>query len=91
MRHPAPRPESLARTFTVREAMAAGMSRDRLRARDLAHPFVGARAADTPVDVRGLALALAPLLTAGQYFSHLTAAELHGMRMPEGRGALRVT
>jgi len=66
------------------------MSRDRLRARDLAHPFVGARTADTPVDVLGFALALAPLLTAGQYFSHLTAAELHGMRMPEGRRAHRV-
>lgn len=67
----------------MREAITAGMSRDRLRAGDLAHPFVGARAVDTPTDVHGLAAALAPLQTADQFFSHLTSAELHGMRMPE--------
>lgn len=70
--------------------MTAGMTRDRLRAQDLTHPFVGARALDTPADVHGLAAALAPLQTEDQFFSHLTSAELHGMRMPEGRRTLQL-
>jgi hypothetical protein len=90
MRDPGPLPESLDWAFTVRDAMSVGMSRDRLRARDLAHPFVGARVRDAPVDVQSAARALAPLLNSAQYFSHLTSAELHGMRMPEGRRALQV-
>ncbi len=90
MRHPAARPDTLRRSFTVSEALTAGMSRDRLRARDLARPFVGARAVAAPADVHELAAALVPLLSADQYFSHLTAAELHGMRLPEGRQAHQV-
>jgi len=88
MRHPAPRSPSLGESFTVREALETGMSRDRLRARDLSRPFVGARTVNAPIVTRDLAQALAPLLRADQYFSHLTAAELQGMRMP-GRGWLQ--
>lgn len=61
------------------------MTRDRLRVRDLSRPFVGARTVNAPIVIRDFAQALAPLLRADQYFSHLTAAELQGMRMPEWR------
>lgn len=83
MRTPDPLPESLGPHFTVADALDAGATRDRLRARDLTRPFTGARSLAMPQDVRARALALVPLLHPDQYFSHLTAAQLQGLRMPE--------
>ena len=85
MRPPQPLPDSLGPDFTVAEALERGVTRDRLRARDLVQPFTGARSVAAPDDVRSRALALAPLLDADQYFSHLTSAQLLGLRMPERR------
>lgn len=85
MRIPAPLPDGLGAAFRVAEALTVGVTRDRLRARDLARPFTGARSRQTPSDLAGRAAALSPLLHPDQYFSHTTAAELLGMRMPERR------
>lgn len=83
MREPKPLPPSLGPSFAVAEAIAAGITADRLRARDLARPFWGGRTTPPPSSLRETALALAPLLHPDQHFSHLTAAELQGLRMPE--------
>jgi hypothetical protein len=83
MRRPAPLPEGLGPTFSVGDALAHGATRDRLRALDLARPFTGGRSRETPFGADACAHALAPLLHPDQYFSHLTAAELLGMRLPE--------
>jgi hypothetical protein len=83
MRTPEPLPRSLDTAFSVAAALDAGVTRDRLRTRDLARPYTGGRARDEPHDVRSRALALVPLLHPDQYFSHTTAAELQGLRMPE--------
>jgi hypothetical protein len=85
MRHPAALPPGLGGAFTVTEAHSAGVTPRRLRAADLSHPFVGARSLDEPETTADRCRALAPLLTARQYFSHLTAAELLGLRLPERR------
>lgn len=83
MRTPQPLPGTLGPDFTVAAALEKGATRDRLRATDLAHPFWGARSVAAPDDVFSRALALAPLLHPDQYFSHVTAARLLGLRMPE--------
>lgn len=85
MRRPRPLPATLSDAFTVGEALTAGVTPDRLRTPDLARPFTGARSRVDPLGTRAQALALLPLLGPDQYFSHLTAAELHGMRLPEQR------
>ncbi|MEY2848036.1 MAG: hypothetical protein RI885_701 [Actinomycetota bacterium] len=73
--------------FAVDRAHAAGIGRGRLRSRDLAAPFRGARvpASTKPpasdrveVHVRWRCEALAPVLTGSQFFSHTTAAHLWG-------------
>lgn len=59
------------------------MSRSRLRAGDLEHPFAGVRVRSGGVgDVRAAASAYAVKLTPGEFFSHATAAVLHGMWLP---------
>lgn len=85
MRTPEPLPRVLGSSFSVSAALAAGASTDRLRARDLARPFWGGRVRQPPEGPRDLTLALLPLLHPDQYFSHVTAAELQGLRMPERR------
>ena len=84
-RRPAPLPEPLTGgPFTVDAAQRHGVARARLRASDLSAPFHGVRAGERPADVVTLARAYAPLLAPGQYFSHVTAARIHGLRMPLG-------
>jgi len=83
MRTPEPLPSALGAAFTVADALDAGATRDRLRALDLARPFTGGRTRASPRSLRESALALVPLLHADQYFSHVTAAQLHELRMPE--------
>ena len=58
------------------------MSASRLRAKDLERPFVGVRAVAAPQTVEDLARAYAPILAPGEFFSHATAAVLHGMWLP---------
>ncbi|THG29681.1 endonuclease domain-containing protein [Naasia lichenicola] len=70
--------------FTVAQAMAAGVSRSRLRAGDLASPFHGVRSPQRPASLIGRAYAYAPKLLHGRFFSHTTAAVLLKMRMPTG-------
>lgn len=85
MRRPGPLPEGLSRAFSVAEALEGGATRDRLRALDLARPYTGGRTRSVPLGTEESAEALAPLLHPDQYFSHLTAAELLGLRLPERR------
>jgi hypothetical protein len=84
--------------FSTRDADAAGVARHRLRATDLRRPFRGIRSTvleQEPATARGSAtiaelreharqrvLDYAPRLTAGQFFSHTSAALLWGMPLP---------
>jgi hypothetical protein len=83
MRRPSPLPTELAGTpFTVAEAAAAGVGRQRLRASDLHAPFHGVRSSSplaTPLD---LARAYAARMPEQQFFSHVTAAQLWDFPMP---------
>jgi len=82
MPQPRPLPPELGPAFTYAQAIAGGASARRLRNTDVATPFRGARATFTTADAPSLARAYLPLLHPGQYFSHLTAAQLLGLRMP---------
>ena len=68
--------------FSVRQAEVAGLSPSRLRAKDLTSPFSGVRMATAPSSVLDLARAYSPKLRDGEFFSHATAALLHGMWLP---------
>jgi very-short-patch-repair endonuclease len=82
-RAPNPLPRPLGSTpFSTSAAIGAGVSVSRLRAKDLEHPFVGVRMIAAPASVEDLAHAYAPILTPGEFFSHATAAVLHGMWLP---------
>lgn len=82
---PGPLPESLSASgFSVQQARRQGVSRKRLRARDLSAPYYGVRVAIPPSDPRSRAIAYAARMPPSQFFSHTTAAQLHGLRMPEG-------
>lgn len=76
-----PLPDDLGRTFTVQDALSAGVSRGRLRASDLSTPFRGARAPDGHGD-RDAMRALVLLLGNEAAFSHTTAAALMGLPVP---------
>ncbi|MBG6108573.1 hypothetical protein [Frigoribacterium sp. CG_9.8] len=85
-RHRAIPPSLSERVFTVPEAVSAGVTKRRLRGSDLAAPFfavrVAAATAVTP-SISTLAHAFAVRLASDQFFSHLTAATLLGLRLPE--------
>ncbi len=76
-------PESLSASgFTVGEARQQGMSRRRMRASDLRSPFHGVRTGHETPDARSRALAYASKMPPNHFFSHTTAAQLLGLRMP---------
>ncbi|WP_207455019.1 DUF559 domain-containing protein [Herbiconiux sp. SYSU D00978] len=83
-------PPTLGRAFTVAEARAAGVTRNRLAATDLAAPFHGLRTPAAPAGLVGRAgakarcLALEPVLRSGDRFSHLTAVALLDLPLPLG-------
>lgn len=80
-----PLPEPLLeRPFHIREAGELGVSRSRLRAKDLDHPHPGVRVARraTPPTVVQRARDYAAKMPEGGFFSHTTAAVLHGMWLP---------
>ena len=91
----APLPGPLGDDFSVRTAMALGVTRRRLRGADLERPFRGARTVSAPVTppddspygrqrqarLRG-ARAFAPLLRPDQFLSHESASALWGAPLP---------
>jgi very-short-patch-repair endonuclease len=82
-RRPQPLPEPLLwGPFTVAEARKQGLPPGRLRAADLAAPFRGVRTPGPVDSLRGLCEAYAARMPPGQYFSHLTAAQLWGFPLP---------
>jgi hypothetical protein len=84
MPRPTPLPPTLPPSFSYAGAIEVGVTPRRLRASDLEHPFRGVRSAAPISDTVALASTYAARMLEGQYFSHLTAAQLLGLRMPEG-------
>lgn len=83
MPKPRPLPPHLrARPFTTSEAIQAGASPRRLRARDLDSSVWGVRAPSLQVTLVQRCALLQLRLPAGAYFSHSTAALLHGLPVP---------
>jgi very-short-patch-repair endonuclease len=80
MKPHAPIPHSLLyRPFTFAEGEQAGLSRGRLRAYDIQHPYHGVRDANPePLSFLRRCDALAARLPSDAFFSSLTAARLHG-------------
>jgi len=71
------------RPFSVREAIDVGVRPDRLRRKDLRAEFHGVRTpAHLPGDFTTRCRTYATRLKSGQFFSHVTAARLWGMRLP---------
>jgi hypothetical protein len=84
-----PLPVELGTDFTVRQARAAGVLRDRLTAQDVWAPFHGVRhlRSSDLTTVLDLCRAYEPRLTSAQFFSHQTAATLWDLPLarPHGR------
>jgi hypothetical protein len=73
-----------AQPFLAADALAAGVPPHRLRAKDLDTPFHGVRRpriADPSLEEQ--CRAYASRATASEFFSHVTAARLWGMRLPQ--------
>ncbi|MFD1720075.1 DUF559 domain-containing protein [Amnibacterium endophyticum] len=68
--------------FSIGAARTAGAGRKRTDAPRLARPFAGVRAREAPADVRALAAAYLPKMAPHEFFSHRTAALLHGLWLP---------
>jgi hypothetical protein len=87
-----PLPEPIDRgPFSVREAIALGVTRDRLRSGDLQRVFHGVRA--TGLDLSLLVdrcRAYSPRMNPAHAFSHLTAAELYRFPLPAGGRSLQL-
>lgn len=80
----APLPPELTTTpFAVAAARSLGVTADRLRSRDLTRPFHGVRTVVPPTDLRMLCAAYLPRLGDGHVFSHITAARLWQMPLPQ--------
>ncbi|WP_438853525.1 hypothetical protein [Agromyces sp. M3QZ16-3] len=86
MKSPSPLPPALAgRPFSVHRAVALGVSRGRLPARDLEIPFRAVRAPVGTDSLAELCRAYAERMPPGHVFSHATAALLWGLPLPSGR------
>ena len=84
MPQPRPLPRELHRTaFTPADAARFGVGPERLRRRDIEHPFHGIAAHGLAID-DDISRCHAYLSRLGrdQLFSHITAARLHGMPLP---------
>jgi len=69
--------------FTLAEARDAGVSRKRTRSSDLESPFYGVRvAAGSITELLERCEAYAVRMPPGHFFSHVTAARLHGIPLP---------
>lgn len=83
MPHPRPLPESLPdHGFTVRDAHARGVTRRRLRARDLDPTFHGVRSRGDSADPLSRAMAYSVKLRDGEALSHGTALLMCGVSVP---------
>lgn len=83
MRSSEPLPEDLRRSaFGPAAARRAGVGENRLRRTDLHRPFHGVRVVVPPTTALERCLAYRPRLKSGQFFSHSTAALLHGHSLP---------
>ena len=83
MPRPRPLPDDLPPlAFTVVGALAAGVTRRRLRGGDLEAPFYGVRSRARPLDLAGRALVYSVKLRAGEFFSHSPALALAGGAVP---------
>lgn len=71
--------------FTRRAALQGGATDGELRSPRLANPFHGVRTRVAPVTHLERTLAYRPRLRPGQFFSHLTAAELWSVPLPSAR------
>lgn len=81
MRQPSELPRHLQdKPFTIADARAAGLTRRRTRARDLASPCHGVRTTKTPDTLLDRVHALAAVT--GAVVSHLSAAALWGFPLP---------
>lgn len=82
---PSALPDGLPATgFSVEDAARASVARARLRASDLSAPFHGVRRVGVPTSIIDLAQAYAARMMADARFTHTTAAQILGLRMPEG-------
>jgi hypothetical protein len=83
VRKPSDLPSELAKpAFGVRRALDLGVTPTRLRARDLTAPFHGIRASERASSQPELCEQYFPRLRDDQFFSHVTAAILHGVPLP---------
>ena len=78
-----PLPDELrGRSFTREQAAQAGITQGRLRRKDITRPFHGVQSTDVPASALERCRAYAVKLKPGQFFSHQTAARLHGLTLP---------
>ncbi|HEU5222809.1 MAG TPA: hypothetical protein VFU07_03915 [Candidatus Lumbricidophila sp.] len=80
-RTPLPR-ELVGKPFAVTGAIALGVSRERLRGRDLHAPFSGVRTTEPMLDLESRCRAFSTVMRADDHFSHVTAARLWGIPLP---------
>lgn len=82
---PSPLPEAFRdRAFTVAQATGAGIGPNRLRRSDLTTPFAGVRApSDRTLDDLDLLKLRSLTVPDGHWFSHTSAARLHGLWLPD--------
>jgi hypothetical protein len=71
--------------FRTREIDTESLSRERLRAPDIAHPFHGVNSVENPTTTVDRAHALSIVFRDGDVFSHRTAALLLGAPLPHNR------
>jgi len=86
-RNPLP-PEIAGAPFRIATGLGAGLTRGRLRS--LPNPFHGVRSAEPPATLVERARALQLVFRPADCFSHLTSAELIGLRLPQRRGGARL-
>lgn len=78
-----PIPDEFSGPFAVGAGLHAGLTPARLRGSDLQRPFWGVRVpAGEALDCAGMARAYAVRMPAHAFFSHATAAQLHGIPLP---------
>jgi hypothetical protein len=75
-------PREPDRPFTTAEARRAGIGRRRVHAKRLHRPFRGVRSGVEPTTVLDLCRAYLPKMAPHEFFSHVTAAVIHGIWLP---------
>jgi len=80
---PPPLPDPLSsRPFSRRDAERARVPSGRLRNKDVVRPFRGVQATSLPISVEERCRAYAVRMRPGEFFTHVTAAQLHGLPLP---------